>query len=375
MGAPHRRPEEVVPIDLVCDACGESNPPGTEFCRNCNSFLAWDRSAATTAPQPVTPPVHPVGAAAPTPTTVAADPPTAPLPPPEQAYPDPGNEQAYTQEYEQGYSQDYEQGYGPGVPPAEISCPGCGTVNPGTRRFCSHCGYGFFSEQWADPYADGELWSPASIAARDREARRAYRRSLPPLYRWRRVLITVLVVVLVGATGVLLRQNPVRLAKDGWYGLTKRYVPVNGVQARVEPAEATAAGSDPAALVDRSVKEWTMNWAPTAESTCGAAEGTGTVVLSFPPTRIRRIQIVPGLDASNPQRDLQPLPRTLGISFDGGTCQPVALSPAPNPAVVKLDSGRPVTEVRIGIGATFPAGADAQPVISLTEVSLKAYPS
>ena len=26
----------------ACEACGEQNPPGTQFCLRCNSFLAWE---------------------------------------------------------------------------------------------------------------------------------------------------------------------------------------------------------------------------------------------------------------------------------------------------------------------------------------------
>ncbi len=117
-----------------------------------------------------------------------------------------------------------------------------------------------------------------------------------------------------------------------------------------------------------------MNWAPSQESTCGPAAGTGVIVLTFAPTRIRQLQILPGLDKSNPRRDLQPLPKTLGISFDNGVCQPVTLTNSPEQTVIKLDSKKPISQVRIGIGAAYPAGADAQPLISITEVILKAYP-
>ena len=41
---------EVITIDLICEACGTSNPPGTEFCTNCNSYLAWDRSVLAKPP-------------------------------------------------------------------------------------------------------------------------------------------------------------------------------------------------------------------------------------------------------------------------------------------------------------------------------------
>lgn len=117
-----------------------------------------------------------------------------------------------------------------------------------------------------------------------------------------------------------------------------------------------------------------MNWTPTGESACGPAPGTGFVVLTFAPTRIRLIQIAPGLAESNPQRKLQPLPHVMGIAFDDGKCHAVNLTATPNQQEFKIDSGKPVTRVLIGIGSAYPA-ANGQPLISLTEVILKGYPS
>ena len=372
----------MITIDLVCDNCGEVNPPGSEFCSNCNSYLAWDRSSAdrpgrTTAPLPANPSV-----------SAAADPqPRNPQPSEVPAaadyspagYPAEGRSQVgYAADPSAEQAGGYQRGPngtygGPATESQDITCDWCARVNPPTRRFCTHCGYSFIPSEVWDASADPASWA-LSAAAMDREARRAYRRSLPPLYRWRRVLITVAVVILVIALAVIVR-DPVGAVKDGWYGLTNAYVTVAPVRAVVVPADASVPGSDPAALVDGSVNEWTMNWQPTQPSSCGPAAGTGVVVLSFAPTRIRQIQIVPGLDQSNPQRELQPQPKTLGISFDNEPCIPVTLSASPQQPALALDSGRPVTEVRIGIGSAYPAGADAPPRISLTEVILKSYPS
>ena len=38
--------------DLICDSCGERNPPGTEFCLSCNAYLAWERTIAPGLPGP-----------------------------------------------------------------------------------------------------------------------------------------------------------------------------------------------------------------------------------------------------------------------------------------------------------------------------------
>lgn len=216
--------------------------------------------------------------------------------------------------------------------------------------------------------------SPATQAAQDRAARKAYRRSLPPLYRWRRVIIGVLVAALIVAIAVALRSDPVGIVKGAWYGLRQQYVWVRPVQATVIPPEATAAKSDPAALVDESDNEWTMNWTPTGVSPCGPAPGTGFIMLTFAPTRIRLMQIVPGLAESNPERKLQPLPKVLGIDFGDGKCRTIELSSEPGMQTIKIDSKQQVTQMRIGIHSATTL-ANAEPLISITEVILKAYPS
>ena len=384
----------MITIDLVCEVCGTPNPPGTEFCTNCNSYLAWDRSVLvpppTERPKPgSSAPVPPAQAPPtnyPTPDAPTVDYSNAGSAPgyqgqgysdqgyagqgyPDQSYPD---QAGYA---DQNY---YAGGYAPTMDQsayADFTCPTCGRVNPATRRFCSRCGYAFFSSEAPDPYAGtGGGWG-ASEAAQDRAARREYRRSLPPLYRWRRVIIGVLVVVLVGVAAVTVGRDPVGSVKGGWYTLKRQYLKVSPSQAQVVPAEATAANSDPAALIDGSVVEWTMNWSPTQESPCGPAAGTGVIVLSFPPTRIRQVQIFSGLDKDNPQRDLQWFPKGAGLSFDDGPCRAITLTQSLERQTFTMDSEKPVTRLQIGIGSATPGGADAAPLVSITEVVLKSFPS
>lgn len=357
-------------IDLICEACGESNPPGTQFCRNCNEFLAWDSGNAQRQPSAAHPgPPSGTAAAA----TVPLQPVEQTVPLVEQTVPDRAPILQGTVDQGPGGPDHAYQGPVP-EPPADITCPYCATVNPPTRRYCAHCGYSFVAEYGTDPSVDWSGWTPQALAARDREARKAYRRSLPPLYRWRRVIIGIVVFALFVGVGALLRSNPVALARDGWYRLTKQYVTVGGVQVQVDPATATAPASDPRSLVDGSVQEWTMAWAPAGESACGAAPGTATVILTFPATRIRQVLIAPGLDQSNPQRDLQPQPKLVGIDFGDGSCTPFTLAEGPKPSTIDLDSEIAVTQLRLGIGSAYPAGPDARPLISLTEVILRSYP-
>jgi ribosomal protein L40E len=351
----------VITIDLICEACGEANPPGTEFCRNCNQFLGWDSTNAK--PQPSTT----------TPTVSTAPVVEQPVPIVEQTVPSLPPVEQPTADQPYGGQQHVNQGYGPQPSPAQ-SCPYCGTVNPPTRRFCAHCGYSFVAEYGTDPSVDWSGWTPQAIAARDREAARAYRRSLPPLYRWRRVIIAVVVFALFVGLGALLRNNPVALAQDGWHRVNNDFVTVAGVQVQVEPTDATVPGSDPRSLIDGTEQEWTMAWAPTGSSNCGAAPGTGTVIFTFQATRIRRVVIAPGLAATNAQRPAQPRPAAIGLSFDGGPCHTETLADDAKQQVITIDSDAPVTQLRLGIGLAHLGGASNQQ-ISLTEVWLQTYPS
>ncbi len=380
-------------IDLICEACGEPNPPGTQFCRNCNEFLAWDKA-------PATPPSTSPGA---TPAVPSSQQPTVSLPPVEQTDVETTLERPYVEQpyvdqtvVDQGYptqayaDQSYpdqtyvdqtyvDQGYVQQEyvqqAPTELTCPTCGTVNPPDRRYCSHCGYSFVAAYGTDPGVDWSAWTPQAMAARDREAAREYRRSLPPLYRWRRVIIGVIVFVLFVGVGAVLQRGPVALAQDGWHRLAKQYVDVTGVQVMVNPTTASAPDSSPQALVDSSKQEWTMTWAPTGESpSCGAAPGTGTVIFTFPATRVRQVVIWSGLDADNPQRALQPQPRVIAIGFPDGTCESATLTQTTDPQRITVDSGKPVTQLRLGIASTYPATPEMRQLISLTEVTLRSFP-
>ena len=175
--------------------------------------------------------------------------------------------------------------------------------------------------------------------------------------------------------GALLQLGPVALAQDGWHRLTKQYETVSGVQVMVNPTTASAPDSNPQSLVDSSEQEWTMAWAPTGESpTCGAAPGTGTLIFTFPATRVRQVIIWPGLDADNPQRELQPQPQVIGIGFPDGSCHPATLKAKAEAQRIAVDSGAPVTQLRLGIASTYPPPADTRPLISLTEVTIRSYP-
>lgn len=359
---------EVITIELECENCGTLNPAGTKFCTNCGNYLAWDRSGqakpaeqlSTTSPATDQPPTKVWTVQAP-----AAGGPS-------------GGYQGYGAGHNQGAHYPGASGSAPSAPTmeqpayADVSCPYCGTINPGTRRFCSHCG-----GQLYDPnaYAGYGYW-PGPNKAQDRAARKAYRRLLPPLYRWRGLIIGLVIVALLAAAVVALGRDPVDRVTGTWYYLRQDYDPVKQVNVTVVPAEATAADTNPAALVDESDNEWTMNWAPSGvPPTCGQAQGTGYVIFTFAPTRIRLLQIAPGLSEKNPQRSLQPVPKVLGIFFDNGPCHPVELTGEPGQQEIKIDSEKQVTQMIMTISSATPAPPNGQPLISFTEVILKDYPS
>jgi hypothetical protein len=87
------------------------------------------------------------------------------------------------------------------------------------------------------------------------------------------------------------------------------------------------------------------------------------------------VQIFAGLDKDNPQRNLQRLPETMGLSFDNGPCQAITLKNTTDRQVFTVDSGKPVSQLLIGVASAFPAAADAAPFLSITEVILKSFPS
>jgi hypothetical protein len=152
-------------------------------------------------------------------------------------------------------------------------------------------------------------------------------------------------------------------------------VPVTAVA--IDPPDATAPKSDPEALTDRTEAPWTMRWEPAAEgASCGGAPGTGVIVLTIAPTRVRALTVQAGLLASNGRRPLQARPLALGVRFDGGPCQSLALlEDVPDEQEREVDSAVPVSTIRIGVDAVVPQREDGEPLLSITEITVKARPS
>jgi hypothetical protein len=211
--------------------------------------------------------------------------------------------------------------------------------------------------------------------SQDRASRRAYRRSLPPLYRWRRVIIAVLALGLVGGILTLVGYGPKKFVLARYYDITKELVTVRPVTPTTIPPDASAPGTQPAFLVDNTAAAWQMNWNDTTQgSPCGVTPTTPVVELSFDRTRIRQIDLRAGLLNNNPNRLKQFRPQDIWIAF-ADSCLPFTLADVEQ-QTVPLDTKIPVTSLRIGVKSAYsPAQpADAQQVLSITEITLKARP-
>lgn len=361
---------------LACGSCGESNPGDAEFCLFCGAYLGWSgrQTAEADEPQATRSGTHvqvpePVPPARPEPV-----PPVRPVPVP-AVRPDHVRAVRAPDPVQQAPTVVLE----PPADPPRV-CPECARDNASTRRFCGHCGHQLVPTPVAArlPAAQGRptpSWWGRVVDERERAARQAYRRSLPPVYRWRRVLAGALVVALLAAFGVVSRGHPVRWTLERWDDVRNNLVPVGLVQVAVEPAAASVRPSTPGLLLDRTAQAWTTSWpVGTAGSGCAPAPGGGAIVLSFPPTRIRAVDIYAGLSDLVPERTLQARPQTLGVVFGDGECRSLSLPDTYRNARVRLDSGTPVTSLRMTVQTAFPAPAGGQELLSITELGLLARP-
>lgn len=355
--------------DIICESCGVANQAGTEFCLFCGSYLAWDRSVllpprTTTAAAPPTAPR--------TATPHAAPPVAGPPPPvsPESTLPDPGVTRASAGRA----AAPTAAAPSPPVVGGGSGCPSCGRINDPGRRFCAKCGQTLGSPVSGTPGRSTTSWLRV-LRSRDRAARIAYRRSLPPLYRWRRVLIGVLVAVLGLGGLAAVGRHPVRWSVDRYDDLRQTTVIVPNVRANVDPATASAADTTPAALTDLNEAAWTMTWQPAEQgASCGGAPSTGKIVLTIAPRRIRQIDIQAGLGEKNPDRLRQHRPQSIGVSFDGGTCRSFPLQNLAGPQSLEVDSGVAVSTIEIGVDTAYPPEEGGLPLLSFTEIFLRSRP-
>lgn len=260
------------------------------------------------------------------------------------------------------------------------TCPACGRIVDDGRRFCGHCGQQFIGPgdggtPLTRPVAKRETWWTRLWGSKDRVARRSYRRSLPPLYRWRRVIIVLVSLGLIGGGLALIGRSPKAFVLARYYDIKGTTVPIKAVTATIIPPDASAGGTKPEAMVDATAEAWQMAWsANTQGSACGATPATPVIQLEFARTRIRQIDLRAGLLANNPNRLMQFRPQNIWIAY-GDQCVPFTLEDVERQPVA-LDTLVPVDSIRIGVqSAIAPAQpAGAQDVLSFTEITLLARP-
>ncbi|MFT4165530.1 MAG: hypothetical protein QM650_09845 [Microlunatus sp.] len=396
---------------MICEDCGESNKAGAQFCLFCGAYLEWQDSD-TAGSDEVTQQLPPVTGAATTPVPAAPPPAPSAAPPAPAAAPqpvsrltaaEPATSVPRAEPRPAGTAAQPVQPVQPTAPvhqptPVDLTpevpvvsaapaagttgnCPRCGRAIEPKRRFCGHCG-----EQLVKPGTDApvsrpspkrETWWSRLWDSKDRAARRAYRRSLPPLYRWRRAIISILTLVLVGSglTWVA-RSSPKAFVMARYYDLTKRLDPVRDVRATTIPPDSSVADSQPAFLVDGDARPWKMAWtANTQGSPCKTPPTTPVIQLSFPATRIKEIEMRAGLLKKNPNRDLEFRPKRIWIAY-GNQCVDQDLQDIEHQEHIKLDTRTKVSSIRISVQTAFP---DDPPegiheLLSFTEITLWTYP-
>lgn len=364
------RVREVADIEDTCSACGERNPPGSQFCLFCGAFLGWEEEPAD--PSPTGSPTRATDVRQPGGSADRAD--GRPVRPQEGHL-----GQAATAELPT-----VARNGKPAGPAHLLTCQACRHDNDPDRRFCSRCATALHTAAQALPPTARRVpwwrrtWR-STVNPERRTSRRAYRRSLPALYRWRRSLVSVLAVVGLGSGLAVVGHSPAMLAQSAWHDLRGDVVQVDDVGAAAVPPTSVVAGATAAAASDGDPDTpWSTSWkTPTTPPACGEVTGTGTgrLQLTLRATRIREIHVVNGVtDAS--LRTLQLLPRTLHVTTSDGTCVTAELTRTATSQTIPFDSTAAVTSVTITVAATYAAtDPRATPVVSLSEVSLWARPS
>lgn len=344
--------------EAQCGECGESNPSDSAFCLLCGAYLGWNEPGK--GPQ--------VDVARPTPTAEA-------VPSVTGARPATGAEtQAAAPQQPLTTSSPLPTTRSTAVP-GKNPCPSCGHPNDVGRRFCGRCGFVLVT-----PTPAQRERAPAPAAGRwmwwgdpkERAARRAYRRSLPPLYRWRRVIVGLVLVVLVGAVLSVLDNNPVAWLRDRWTAWTADLVPIPDVAARADPQGSVAATYAVASLTDSDRRTaWATPWPAGTEtaSSCGASSVGGVVLTWSPAARVYRIDVRAGLASDDDQRNNQFQPARVDISI-AGECVKMPLGPGAGWQQQSVDVKAPVSTLTLTVAGVRPNQRSLEPVVAISELRL-----
>jgi len=266
------------------------------------------------------------------------------------------------------------------IEPTRSGCPVCGRVNEPDLRFCAKCGHTLASSASALSAQPSPLrsWWSRRFRSREAAARKAYRRSLPPLYRWRRVIIGGSLIALLGAGAVVATQGESRAAGRArtnwvvtrWYDVTGNLARISPANALVIPPTTSDGGTDPRALTDQTKGEWSLPWtALTAAAKCSKAPEVPTVVLQIPSARVRALEFWPGLDEKRAEEQkAQFRPHAISVTFPDGRCESFLLNDSADPQLFIVDSRSPITTMELRIETAYPAIKPEASMLSFTEV-------
>ena len=351
-----------------CDKCGELNPTDASFCLICGAYLGWDQPGG--APPEETrgrTPAQAVPAEPAAPPSAGSTRPTQPLTPVD------------TEAMVAAPRQPSATRSAPLSP-----CPSCGHRNEPSRRFCGRCGTPLGAAPTTVPQqrsmpasAGSSFWGWWRRTAQERAARGAYRRSLPLLYRWRRVVLTLVTLVVLGAVVTVLAGNPVEWGKQRWYDVTGKTEPIEKVTARAVPPGSAVPHFDAKGVVDGSrFTAWATSWSPRRDEqahACGGDQRSAVLLTWSHPVRVRALEIRAGLRKST-ARTQQARPRRIDV-IGGGQCSHPELVDTPRWQPVSFDSQQDVSSILVTVERVFPPQTKPHiPLVAITDIRVLARP-
>lgn len=228
----------------------------------------------------------------------------------------------------------------------------------------------------AGPPPQGGGWRWWGVDASDRAARRAYRRSLPPLYRWRRVLVALGVVGLLSALAFVLPVDPIERAKDAWQRWTSKPSPVADVGAEADPADSVAPTYTAESVVDGDwFNAWATAWpeGTTPTEDCAGAAGVGGLILSWgEPVEIDSLSIRAGLHPEAPDPDAAVQPKVIALIAEG-TCDRVTLKAGRGWQEFSVDLPVQTSSVRLVVAEVFEPDGRTPGLVAISELELQTY--
>ncbi len=357
--------------EKICETCGELTPADAEFCLSCGAYQRWWDGDGRTRPAP---------AAGPTP---AADPGTAR----EQPH-GPAADASTTAPLPINAVVDPTAFAGPAA--ATPACPRCRTGNPAGRFFCRRCGHTLRTAGAGAPRvrpADrpSPRWrrlGPTRSAA-EREALRAYRRSLPVRYRLFRAGGVLGLVALLLAGYAVTGGRPAAFALDRWDDLRGTLVPVGPATATTAPPDAELSEYEAAKAVDGSPRTaWATVWRAgtvpalvIGDTGCRSTATTAALLLTLPRAApVRAVAVTPGLPQDDPERVLQWRPKLLELRFPDGRCQSVTVPDRGVPVVLELERVVSASTVRVDVVDAYQPQGGAADRIAISEIELQQRP-